>query len=124
MITKFISHTPDAIAPDGSEVRVLAATARGSMAQFTLPVGKISRAVAHQSVDEVWFFLSGHGKIWRKCGSDEEISNIMPGLSLSIAVGTHFQFRNDGSEPLTAIAATMPPWPGEAESYYVSGIWR
>lgn len=123
MITKFISETPDATAPDGSEVHVLAATAKGSMAQFTLQSGKVSVAVAHRSVDEVWFFLSGLGKIWRKCGKDEEISDIRPGLSISIPVGTHFQFRNDGFEPLKAIATTMPPWSSDTEAYKVPGIW-
>ncbi len=46
-----------------------------------------------------------------------------PGLSLSIPVGTHFQFRCDGPEPLSVLGATMPPWPGEDEAYVVAGIW-
>ena len=118
-----ISATPDAIAPDGSEVRFLAAAARGSMAQFALPVGKISSAVAHRTVEEVWFFTAGQGRIWRKNDKAEEIVEIHPGLSISIPVGTHFQFRNDGTEPLTAIGTTMPRWPGENEAYAVSGVW-
>ena len=123
MITRQISREPDAIAPDGSEVRVLAATARGSMAQFTLPPGKISIAVAHHTVEEVWFFVAGQGQIWRKNEKAEEIVQIRPGLSISIPVGTHFQFRNDGTEPLIAIGTTMPPWPGLDEAYLVSGKW-
>ena len=123
MITRQISREPDAIAPDGSEVRVLAATARGSMAQFTLPPGKISIAVAHHTVEEVWFFVAGQGQIWRKNEKAEEIVQIRPGLSISIPVGTHFQFRNDGTEPLIAIGTTMPPWPGLDEAYIVSGKW-
>jgi mannose-6-phosphate isomerase-like protein (cupin superfamily) len=123
MITKQISKRPDAIAPDGSEVRFLANTQRGSMAEFTLPPGKTSIAVSHQSVDEVWFFTAGQGRVWRKNEKAEEIVKITPGLSISIPVGTHFQFRNDGTEPLQAIGATMPPWPGSDEAYEVSGIW-
>jgi mannose-6-phosphate isomerase-like protein (cupin superfamily) len=122
-ITHQISKDADAIAPDGSEVRMLAATARGSMAQFTLPVGKISIAVAHRTVEEVWFFTSGQGRLWRKNELAEEIVQIHSGLSISIPVGTHFQFRNDGNEPLTAIGTTMPPWPGIDEAYPVTGIW-
>ena len=118
-----ISVTPDAIAPDGSEVRFLASTARGSMAQFALPAGKISSAVAHRTVEEVWFFTSGQGRLWRKNDKAEEIVQIHPGLSISIPVGTYFQFRNDGTEVLTAIGTTMPPWPGDNEAYAVSGIW-
>ena len=126
-MTDFISRTrselPDAVAPDGSEVRILAAVTRGSMAEFTLPPGKISIAVAHRTVEEVWFFTTGHGQLWRKHFQSEAIVQIHPGLSISIPIGTHFQFRNDGIEPLTAIGTTMPPWPGEAEAYAVKGKW-
>jgi mannose-6-phosphate isomerase-like protein (cupin superfamily) len=118
-----LSVEPDVIAPDGSEVRLLASTARGSMAQFTLPPGKISIAVAHRTVEEVWFFTCGQGRMWRKDSKAEEIVKICPGLSISIPIGTHFQFRNDGAEPLSAIGTTMPPWPGMDEAYEVQGIW-
>jgi mannose-6-phosphate isomerase-like protein (cupin superfamily) len=123
MITRHISMAPDATAPDGSEVRLLAATGRGSMAQFTLPGGKISKAVAHHSVEELWIFTAGQGRLWRKTESAEETIAVHPGVSISIPVGTHFQFRNDGSGPLTAIATTMPPWPGMDEAFEVEGIW-
>lgn len=123
MTDRMISKTPDALAPDGSEVRILAQTARGSMAQFTLPAGKVSIAVAHRSVEEVWFFVSGQGQFWRRVGEVETVAAIGPGLSISIAVGTQFQFRNDGSEPLVAIGTTMPPWPGMDEAYVVEGKW-
>ena len=114
---------PDAMAPDGSEVRILARTARGSMAEFTLPPGQISIAMAHLTVEEVWFFTSGQGQIWRKNDETEEVVQIHPGLSISIPVGTHFQFRNDGTEPLRAIGTTMPPWPGMDEAIAVKGKW-
>lgn len=123
MITQMISAEPDAIAPDGSEVRILASTARGSMAQFTLPAGKTSIAVAHQTVEEVWFFVSGQGQLWRKNDKAEAIVEITPGLSISIPIGTHFQFRNNGNASLIAVATTMPPWPGENEAYAVKGKW-
>jgi mannose-6-phosphate isomerase-like protein (cupin superfamily) len=123
MITRMISEMPDAIAPDGSEVRILASTARGSMAQFTLPAGKISIAVAHRTVEEVWFFTSGQGQLWRKNGEVEEIVAIRSGLSISIPIGTYFQFRNNGTEPLVAIGTTMPPWPGKDEAFEVKGKW-
>ena len=122
-ITCIRSEAPDAIAPDGSEVRILASAARGSMAEFTLPPGKISIAVAHYTVEEVWFFTHGQGQLWRKNDAAEEIVQIHPGLSISIPVGTHFQFRNDGLENLKAIGTTMPPWPGETECYLTKGKW-
>jgi glucose/arabinose dehydrogenase len=36
------------------------------MAHFALPSGQISTAVAHQTVEEIWFFLSGTGEMWRQ----------------------------------------------------------
>jgi mannose-6-phosphate isomerase-like protein (cupin superfamily) len=122
--TKRISSTPDAIAPDGSEVRVLCQLPRGGLAVFSLPPRAVSKAVAHHTVEEVWYIISGSGRMWRKLGEDEEIVELTAGLSLTIPTGTHFQFRCDGPELLTAIGATIPPWPGESEAFFVEGTWR
>lgn len=122
-VTKRRAETPDVIAPDGSEVRILAATGRGSMALFTLPPGAVSKPVAHRSVEEVWLVISGAGRMWRKLGSLEETVALSPGVSLAIPAGAHFQFRNDGAEPLDCVGVTMPPWPGMDEAYEVAGAW-
>ena len=122
-VTRHRSEAPDVMAPDGSEVRILAATARGSMAQFTLPPGAVSKPVAHHTVEEVWLVMTGTGRMWRKLGSTEEVVPLSPGVSLAIPVGAHFQFRNDGDEPLDCAGVTMPPWPGMDEAYAVDGKW-
>jgi mannose-6-phosphate isomerase-like protein (cupin superfamily) len=122
--TKRISSTPDAIAPDGSELRLLCQLPRGGLAVFSLPPNSVSKAVAHRTVEEVWYVTSGSGRMWRKLGDHEEIIELSPGGSLTIPTGTYFQFRCDGPEPLDAIGATMPPWPGEAEAYGVEGAWE
>ena len=46
-----------------------------------------------------------------------------PGVSLTIPLGAHFQFRNTGEAPLRFVIVTMPPWPGEDEAYGVEGHW-
>jgi mannose-6-phosphate isomerase-like protein (cupin superfamily) len=46
-----------------------------------------------------------------------------PGVCLTIPLGTRFQFRTLGDEPLAAVAVTMPPWPGEGEAVVVDGAW-
>lgn len=122
--TKRLGGPPDAVAPDGSEVRVLCRVGRGGMAHFTLPPNAVSRAVAHRTVEEVWFFVSGRGRMWRRLGDEEETFEVGLGTSVAIPVGTRFQFRSDGHEPLSAIGATMPPWPGEGEAYAVEGPWQ
>jgi hypothetical protein len=64
------------------------------------------------------------GRTWRKRGDQEEIAELGPGVSLTIPTGTHFQFRSDGPEPLKALGATMPPWPGEGDPFFVDGTWQ
>jgi mannose-6-phosphate isomerase-like protein (cupin superfamily) len=61
--------------------------------------------------------------MWRRQGEAEEIAEVTPGVSLAIPLGTHFQLRNDGAQPLAAVAVTMPPWPGEDEAFFVAGKW-
>ena len=122
-VTSERSAAPDVMAPDGSEVRILATCSRGSMAQFTLPPGAVSKAVAHRTVEELWLVMRGQGRMWRRLGEAEEVVALRPGTSIAILVGTHFQFRNDGAEPLDCAGVTMPPWPGMDEAYEVPGIW-
>ncbi len=121
--TRRISRSPDATAPDGSEVRLLCRTARGSMAHFTLPPEAVSIAVAHRTIEEVWYVLSGHGRMWRRLDGREEIVELAPGVSITLPAGTRFQFRCDGEAPLAAVGVAMPPWPGEDEAYLVEGPW-
>jgi len=122
--TRKIGAAPDAIAPDGSKVRLLGSLARGSMAAFRLMPGAVSRAVAHRTVEEIWYFTAGRGRMWRKLGDREEVTEVAPGASITIPTGTDFQFRCDGGEPLEAIAITMPSWPGADEAFAVAGIWE
>jgi mannose-6-phosphate isomerase-like protein (cupin superfamily) len=123
LATARLGAAPDAIAPDGSEVRLLGATARGSMAQFRLPPGAVAHAVSHRTVEEIWFVVAGTGRLWRRLGEREDLLTLEPGVSATLPVGAHFQFRNDGAVPLDIVAVTLPPWPGEAEAYRVAGIW-
>jgi mannose-6-phosphate isomerase-like protein (cupin superfamily) len=118
-----IGREPDTIALDGSEVRLLCGLSRGGMAVFSLAADTVSQAVAHRTIEEIWYFVSGHGRFWRRFGDDEEIVAVGPGVSIDIPTGTHFQYRCDGTEPLVAVAVTMPPWPGDDEAYLVAGIW-
>jgi mannose-6-phosphate isomerase-like protein (cupin superfamily) len=113
----------DVVAPDGSDVRILLQLGRGGMAHFELGTGRVSRAVAHHSVDEIWYILRGHGQMWRRQAEREETVTLEPGTCVSIPAGTHFQFRSTGPDPLAAVGATMPPWPGPDEAFEVRGAW-
>jgi mannose-6-phosphate isomerase-like protein (cupin superfamily) len=113
----------DVIAPDGSEIRLLSAGDQGSMCHCTLPPGTVSQAVAHQTVEELWYFVRGKGQVWRSLGAREEILDVEEGWSLCIPTGARFQFKNTGDEPLEFVLVTMPPWPGAQAATAVPGYW-
>jgi len=121
--TKRLPARRDVVAADGSDVRVLLGLAGGTMAHFLLPPGEVSTAIAHRTVEEIWFFLSGRGEMWRSQAGREEVVAVEPGVCVTIPLGTHFQFRSLGDEALAALATTMPPWPGEGEAVRVRGAW-
>jgi mannose-6-phosphate isomerase-like protein (cupin superfamily) len=121
--TLALTAAPRVKAPDGSDVRPLLSLAGGSLAHFEFAAGKTSLAIVHRTVEEIWFVIGGRGEMWRKHAEQEEIVTLAPGVSLTIPLGTEFQFRSFGPEPLNIVAITMPPWPGEGEAYVVEGKW-
>jgi mannose-6-phosphate isomerase-like protein (cupin superfamily) len=122
--TRILPPAPDVLAPDGSEVRILLSLTGGGMAHFQLPPGQTTRAVRHRTVEEIWYILSGQGEMWRSINTSQEVIALSAGLSLTIPLGVSFQFRSFGTEPLTVVAITMPPWPGEDEAEFVPGRWQ
>jgi mannose-6-phosphate isomerase-like protein (cupin superfamily) len=111
-------------APDGSKVRPLLGLKGGSFAHFELLPGETSKAVAHHTVEEIWFIVGGRGQMWRKQDGHEKTVELETGVCLTIPLGTHFQFRCLGDEPLAMVAVTMPPWPTDREEAYpVEGTW-
>jgi mannose-6-phosphate isomerase-like protein (cupin superfamily) len=120
--TRQLPDRPDVTAPDGSDVRILLGLDGGSMAHFELAPGQSSKAVLHRSVEEIWYCVAGSGEMWRKMNEDQSVVELSVGTCLAIPVETHFQFRA-GDDGLSAVAVTMPPWPGEDEAVFVEGCW-
>ncbi|MGF1431294.1 cupin domain-containing protein [Kitasatospora sp. LaBMicrA B282] len=113
-------------APDGSSVWPLGVLAgAASLARFELPAGAVSRAVSHATVQELWHVVAGTGRIWRRQGDRTEVVELAVGSTVSIPLGTAFQFRADGDGPLLVVAATVPPWPGtQTEARPETGPWQ
>ena len=124
LATKHLPMQRDVVAPDGSDVRVLLQLAHGGMAHFELAPGQTSKAVVHRTVEEIWYFLSGRGQMWRQHDGQAQVVDVCAGVCLTIPLGTRFQFRSLGDEPLAAIGVTMPPWPGDGEAIVVPGEWQ
>ena len=121
--TMHLPALPTVVAPDGSDVRVLLGLPGGGMAHFELAAGRVARAVTPRSVDALWLVLAGRGQMWRRQGDREEVIELSPGVCLSIPLGTHFQFRAAATQAVSAVAITMPPWPGADEAVPVAGPW-
>lgn len=111
------------VAPDGSLVRSLHSFDTGSLSYCTLSESCISKAVRHKTVSEIWYFIEGEGKLWRRLDTQEETVEIEPGVSITIPVGTTFQFWNTGEGLLEFLCVTMPKWPGAQEAEFVAGPW-
>jgi len=111
------SEAPDAIAPDGSEIRLLVANSAGSMCEVRLPPGGVSVPVRHRTVQEIWYFLEGEGEVWRQSPDGAaRVVRVTPGSALTIPLGCRFQFRTTGGGDLRFLCLTTPPWPGEQEA--------
>lgn len=123
MQTRSFPESPDARSPAGAEIRYLMEGTTGNMIHSTVPPGQVNRATIHSTVSEFWHILSGRGEIWRRRGDTEELAVLEPGVSIDIPVGTAFQYRCIGEEPLRFLCIAMPPWPGDEEPSVVVGPW-
>ena len=123
MQTRAFPSSPDARSPAGAEIRYLMEGTTGSMIHSTVPAGQVNRATVHATVSEFWHVLSGEGLIWRRDDTGEETTILERGVSIDIPVGTAFQYRCNGADPLQFICVTMPPWPGDSEATVIEGPW-
>ena len=59
-----------------------------------------------------------------KAYGHEEVTTLEPGVSLTIPLGTVFQFRA-GAQELRVVAVTVPPWPVDSpnEARFETGRW-
>lgn len=124
MQTRPFPSSPNDRSPAGAEVRYLIGGETGDMIHSTVPPGQINRAAVHATVSEFWHVLAGEGQIWRRDAAGEDITTLEPGVSIDIPVGTSFQYRCNGAEPLEFLCITMPPWPGHHEATIIAGPWE
>ena len=118
------ADAPDALAPDGSEIRLLLdgrhQAVGASLVEVVLAAGQVSRPVWHRTVEEIWYILEGRGQVWR-CPPDTNPAavppvDVGPGDALTIPTRWRFQFRANAPSPLRFLCVTIPPWPGPDEA--------
>ena len=69
----------DDLAPDGSDIRLLGAFDKGSLAHCTLNAGQRSTPMRHRTVHEIWYVQEGHGELWR--ASPDSGESVVPLLA-------------------------------------------
>ena len=110
--------------PLGAYIRYLLDGRHGNLIHSTVPPGMVGRACHFRTIDEFWFILSGKGEVWRRApNGTESVTELRPGVSVDIPLGTAFQYRCTGREPLTFICTALPPWPGDDEAVLLDGPW-
>ena len=116
------SDAPDAIAPDGAEIRVLIDRPQGatrlSMAEASVKPGERTACVSHRTIEEIWYVVRGSGVFHRLSpdGSAEQITEVAPGDALLIPTGHRFWVENTGADDLVFLCCDAPPWPGPGEA--------
>src|SRR5438067_1235205 len=112
-------------APDGSYIWKLPDVRCAGLAKCILPARHVSKAKKHKTVDEIWYFLSGNGQLWRRRDREKagKLTSVEPELSVTIPAETHFQFKNTGDSDLVVLIVTSPIWPGEHEAEDVEDYW-
>src|SRR5687767_12926610 len=82
--TRERKREPDYLAPDGSEIYLLPNVRGGGLAYCRLPRQATSHAVRHQTVDEVWYVVSGDGELWRQRDGVDDVTALHSGVAVTI----------------------------------------
>ena len=99
---------------DGSEIRELAGVPTGnagnlSLAQATVPPGARTEAHYHRTIEEIYLFTAGRGRM--TLGGEED--EVRAGDCVVIAPGVEHDLLNDGPEPLVLLCCCSPPYSNE-----------
>ena len=97
--------------PHGSQLRPLidrttAPVSQCSLAEETLPPGKTVLRHHHEVIEEIYYILSGTGRM--RLGEDERI--VGSGDAIFIPRETPHELTNTGSEPMRIILACGPAY--------------
>jgi mannose-6-phosphate isomerase-like protein (cupin superfamily) len=99
---------------DGSQIREIAGRAVGttlnqSLAEATVPPGGSTVEHFHRETEEIYFFMSGHGRM--RLASDER--DVRPGDAVVIAPGIRHKVWAGEDEPLRFLCCCAPAYTHE-----------
>jgi mannose-6-phosphate isomerase-like protein (cupin superfamily) len=115
------AQAPDAIAPDGAEIRVLVSGPDDGATRLSLAeaLGGRTRKVYHQTIyEEVWYILQGTGTMHLQAphAAEEEVFQVVAGDAVLIAPRHGFWVQNTGEVDLIWLCCGSPPVPGAEEA--------
>jgi mannose-6-phosphate isomerase-like protein (cupin superfamily) len=123
--TSTAETAPRGRSPLGAHIRYLMDGPHGNMIHSTVPPGMVGRACHFRTIDEYWYVLSGQGQVWRRTPEGHEsVTSLSAGVCIDIPLGTAFQYRCSGVEPLVFTCTALPPWPGDDEAQVIDGPWE
>lgn len=99
---------------DGSTIREIAGPPSGtavnqSLAEATVPPGGETIEHLHRTSEEIYFFLSGRGRL--RVGGD--VAEVGPGDTVTIRPGIRHKLWNGGPDPLVLLCCSAPPYSHE-----------
>jgi mannose-6-phosphate isomerase-like protein (cupin superfamily) len=101
---KQLGQEYDYLTPDGSEIRLLSAVRGGGLAHCRLPPAGVSQPVVQKIVEEIWYFISGTGQVWRKLGDFERVVDVRSEMSVTLDAAKVAMIRAAAStQPLCAL---------------------
>ena len=109
MDVKNLDQVPSFVTKDGSEIRELLAArqsciVRQSLAEARLRPGARTAAHYHPQTEEIYFILSGHGRM----RIDHEQREVVPGDAIAIPPGAVHQIASIGDETLRFLCCCAP----------------
>ncbi len=102
------------ITKDGSEIRELMhpnvhGNSKQSLAEATILPGSSTRLHKHQSSEELYYILSGDGKM----RIEDRQFTIAAGDTICIQPGAQHMVTNTGNQPLVILCCCAPPYSHE-----------
>jgi mannose-6-phosphate isomerase-like protein (cupin superfamily) len=96
-----------------------------SFSRCIIPPKSTSLAGMHPELKEIWICRSGECELWRKEKEQgkEYTIKVLPGDDFILTPETHFQLRNQSSEDVDFIIATLPRWPDDNAWQRVKDYW-
>jgi mannose-6-phosphate isomerase-like protein (cupin superfamily) len=106
-----LNDSPPFTTKDGSQIRSILDASNSpvrnqSLAEATLPPGASTAAHRHPKSEEIYYILSGRGRMT----VDAESRNVKPNDAILIPPGVRHELVNTGTAPLVFLCCCSPPY--------------